>query len=53
MNAKQVEAYAESKLRFLKQFAIYPKKNEREHMLSLKTEYQVDTYYRTLIDKYL
>lgn len=48
-----IKAYAKAKLRFLKQFAIYPKEHEIEHMLSLTTEIAVDNYCVTLMDKYL
>ena len=48
-----IKAYAKAKLKFLKQFAIYPKEHEIEHMMSLKTEIAVDNYCTTLFNKYL
>lgn len=53
MNAKHIKAYAKQKLKFLTQFAIYPKEHEKEHMMSLKTEIAIDNYFKSLMDKYL
>lgn len=53
LTAKQIKTYCKEKLRFLKQFAIYPKDEEIEHMMSLKTEIAIDNCCKTLMDKYL
>lgn len=53
MDKKQLKSYCKEKRRFLKDFAIYLKDEEFEHMLNLKTEIAVDNYCKTLMDNHL
>lgn len=53
MDTKKIKSYCKEKRRFLKQFAIYLKDEEFDHMLSLKTEVAIDNYCKSLMDKYL
>ena len=53
LTTKQVKSYCKEKLRFLKQFAIYPKDEEIDHMMSLRTEIAIDNCCKSLMDKYM
>lgn len=44
----ELKKYIKTKIKFLKQFGIYPNEKEKEHMYSLKTEVAVDNYVHDL-----
>ena len=53
MTQKEIKSYCKEKRRFLKDFAIYLKDEEFEHMLNLKTEIAIDNYCKTIMDNHL
>ena len=47
----RIKDYIENKIMILRELGIYLTKEQKEHMLSLKSEISVDNYARSLIIK--